>query len=175
MKTASNETAKMKGISPLIATVLLIGITVLMAVVIGPWAIKLATTASEGATTSANQDMICRQTAYAFDSDYGNSGIAWNFSGTNGTVNVKITNTGSWNLYNFSLELVMETPTGTKLIIYPEVNVTAETQRTAANPLKPGYDWILDADVSNINDTWSLTKVKVVNDVCPRVSPSAEV
>jgi flagellin-like protein len=164
----------MKGISPMIATVMLIGITILMAMVIGPWAMKLATDASNAATNSANQDMICRQTAYAFDSDYGNSGVSWDFNGTNGTVNVKIVNTGSQNLYNFSLELTMETLTGTRLVTYPDVNVTSETQKTASNPLKPGYDWILEADVENVNDTWSLSGIKVINDVCPRVSPSAE-
>ena len=68
----------------------------------------------------------------------------------------------------------MQTPEGTKLIIYPEVNVTAETQRTKTNPLKPGYDWILEADVANINDTWSLIEVKVINEVCPKISPSVE-
>jgi flagellin-like protein len=175
MKAAEDETAKMKGISPIIASVLLIGITVLMAVVIGPWAIRIATDAAQSAAKDANQDMICRATAYGLDSDYGSSGVSWNFSGTNGSVSVKIINTGSRNLYNFSLELTMQSPSGTRLIIYPEVNITYETQRTAANPLKPGYDWILDADVSSINDTWSLMRVKVINDVCPRVSPSAEI
>ncbi len=164
----------MKGVSPLISTVLLIAIVILMAAVIGPWALKIATRASDSAGTNVEQDLICRQTAYVFDSDYGNSGVAWNFNGTNGTVSAKIINTGSQNLYNFSFELLMQTPEGTKLIIYPEVNVTAETQRTKTNPLKPGYDWILEADVANINDTWSLIEVKVINEVCPKISPSVE-
>ncbi len=164
----------MKGISPIISSVLLIAIILLMAAVIGPWAIKLATEASEGAKQDVEQDLICRQTGYVFDSDYGNSGVTWNFNETNGTVSAKITNTGSQNLYNFSFELTMQTPTGLKLVISPDVNITSETQRTKANPLKPGYDWILDADVVNINDTWPLIEMKVINDVCPRVSPSVE-
>ena len=173
--TGMTDAMERKGASQIISTIMLIAIVVLMAAVVGPWAMKLATESSEGATTGANQDIICRQTAYGFDSDYGSSGAVWNFSGTNGTISVKIINTGSQNLYDFSLELTMSTPTGTRLIIYPEVNITSETQRTKANPLKPGYDWILDADVASINDTWSLAKLKVINDVCPRVSPSAEV
>jgi len=166
---------KMKGISPLISTVLLIGVTITMAVIIGPWAIKLATDTSQGATNSANQDMTCRQTAYFFDSDYGNSGVSWYFNGTNGTVSVKIINTGSQNLYNFSMELTMLAAAETKILIYPSVNITSDTQRTFSNPLKPGYDWLINAEVAGINDTWSLTKVKVINEVCPRVSPSAEI
>jgi FlaG/FlaF family flagellin (archaellin) len=82
----------------MISTVLLIGIVILMAAVIGPWALKLATQVSEEARQDAEMDLICRQTAYIFDSDYGNSGVAWNFSGTNGTVSAKIINTGSKNL-----------------------------------------------------------------------------
>ncbi len=164
----------MAGVSPLVSTVLLIGITLLMAVIVGPWAVRLATDASRSASDSANQDMLCRQTAYAFDSDYGNSGISWDFNGTNGTVSAKIINTGSQNLYNFSLEITMRTPEGaTRLVVHPGVNVTSETQRSASSPLKPGYEWIIEADVAGINDTWSLTEVKVINEVCPRVSPSA--
>lgn len=164
-----------KGISPLIASVMMIAIVVLMAAVIGPWAMKIATDTSSGTEDSVNQDLICRQTSYAFDSDYGSSGVAWNFNGTNGTVSAKISNTGSQNLYNFSIELVLQTPAGVKLVIYPEVNITSDTRRTKANPLRPGYDWILDAEVININDTWSLTEVKVINDVCPRNSISIEI
>ena len=73
----------MRGISPLISSVLLIAIILLMAAVIGPWAIRIATEAAGGATTDVNQDLICRQTGYSFDSDYGNSGVAWNFNQTN--------------------------------------------------------------------------------------------
>jgi FlaG/FlaF family flagellin (archaellin) len=164
-----------KGVSPMISTILLIGIVVLMAAVIGPWTLNLALQASQNAGNEANQEMICRATSYAFDTDYGSSGVAWSFSETNGTLSVKIINTGTQNLYNFSLELTMQTPTDTKIIVYPEINVTEDSQRTKANPLKPGYDWILDSDVAGINSTWLLTKVKVINDVCPRVSPSVDI
>ena len=164
-----------KGISPMISTILLICIVVLMAAIVGPWMMKLASDASQSASNDANQEMICRGTAYAFDSDYGSSGVSWNFTGTNGTISAKIINTGTQNLYNFSFELTMRTTADVKLIIYPDVNITTETQMVKANPLKPGYDWILDADITNINSTWSLTKVKIINDVCPKVSPSVEV
>lgn len=165
----------MKGISPLISSVLLIAIVILMAAVIGPWAMKIASDASTSASTDVNMDLICRQTAYSFDSDYGNSGVDWLFNQTNGTISARIINTGSQNLYNFSFELTLQTPTGMKLIIYPEINITDETQRTKVTPLKPGYDWILEADITNINDTWSLTEVKIINEVCPRISPSVEI
>lgn len=169
------RSADLKGMSPLISTVLLVGIVVLMAAVVGPWAMDIATDVSSNAGSNVNRDLVCRNTAYYFDTDYGNSGVAWSFNGTNGTVSSKIINTGSQNLYNFSVELTMQTDEGTKLIIYPDINVTEETQRTSSNPLKPGYEWIIEAEVANVNDTWSLREVKVINEVCPSVSPTAEI
>ncbi|MCK5020455.1 MAG: type IV pilin [Candidatus Peribacteraceae bacterium] len=164
----------MKGISPIISSVMLIAIVILMAAVIGPWAMKIATDTADRTTDDVNRDLICRNTAYSFDSDYGSSGVDWLFNGTNGTISAKISNTGAQNLYNFSFELILQTPTGVKLVIYPEVNITDDTQRTKVNPLKPGYDWILEAEVDNINDTWSLTALKIINDVCPKISPTVE-
>jgi FlaG/FlaF family flagellin (archaellin) len=165
---------RLKGISEMISIIILIGVVVVMAVVVGPWAMKLASKTAEGTEENVNQELICRGVAYAFDTDYGVSGVLWNFTDTKGTISAKIINTGTQNLYNFSFELTMQTETGIRMIIYPEVNVTAETQRTKNNPLKPGYEWILEADVENINSTWSLLKVKVINDVCPKISPYVE-
>ncbi|NIP40946.1 MAG: hypothetical protein GTN39_05520 [Candidatus Aenigmarchaeota archaeon] len=163
-----------KGISPMIAAVILILIVIAMGAVVGPWVLNLASEAAGGAGGTAQQQLICQKTAYDFDSDYGNSGVDWNFTGTNGTVTAKIMNTGSQNLYNFSFELTMQTSLGEKLIVYPEINVTEETQRSATNPVKPGSSHILNGEIVNINDTWSLLKVKVLNVVCPKVSPTAE-
>lgn len=165
----------MKGISPMISAVILILIVIAMGAVVGPWVLNLATEVSGGAGETAQQQLICQQTAYDFDSDYGKGGVDWNFTGTTGTITAKIINTGSQNLYNFSFELTFQTPSGEKLIIYPEVNVTDDTQRTITNPLKPGNSHMLMGEIANINDTWSLFKVKVLNIVCPRVSPVVEI
>jgi len=164
----------MKGVSPLISTVLLVGIIVLMATIVGPWMVNIATQTSQSSGQDVEQDMICRRTSYDFDGDYGNSGITWTANQTNGTVTAKIINTGTQNLYNFSIQLTMQTPDGIRLIQYPNVNITLETRKTAGNPVKPGEEWILEADVTEVNDTWSLMEVKVINDVCPRISPSID-
>ncbi len=158
----------------MISAVILILIVIAMAAVVGPWALDLASEAATGAGGTAEQHLICQQTAYDFDSDYGINGVDWNFTGTNGTITAKIINTGSQNLYNFSFELTMQTPEGEKLIVYPEVNVTSDTQKTKANPLKPGSSHILHGEIEGINETWSLIKVKIINAVCPRVSPTLE-
>lgn len=164
----------MKGVSPIMSAVILILIVITMGAVVGPWILNLASEAAGGAGETAEQQLICQKTSYDFDSNYGTSGTAWNFTGTNGTIMSKIINTGSQNLYNFSFELVMQTPLGERLIVYPEINVTIETQKTKTDPLKPGNSHIIYGVIVNINDTWSLTKVKIINAVCPRVSPAVE-
>lgn len=158
----------------MISAVILILIVIAMAAIVGPWVLNIATETAGGAGQTTEQQIICQRTAYDFDTDYGINGVDWNFTGTNGTITTKIINTGTQNLYNFSFELTMQTPLGERLIVYPEINVTLETQRTKTNPLKPGNSHILDGEISNINDTWSLTGVKIINIVCPRVSPTAE-
>jgi FlaG/FlaF family flagellin (archaellin) len=164
----------MKGVSPFISAVILILIVISMGAVIGPWIMRMASELAEGTGETAQQQLICRETAYDFESDYGVNGVYWDFNGTNGTITAKITNTGSQNLYNFSFELTLQTPSGKRLVVYPEVNVTDETQKTRANPLKPGSSLMLEGEIVNINDTWSLVGVKVLNVVCPRASPSIE-
>ncbi|MEM5871377.1 MAG: hypothetical protein QW051_00725 [Candidatus Aenigmatarchaeota archaeon] len=165
---------KVKGISEMVAAVLIIGITISLALVLGPWMVKLATKTSENVETEVNQEFLCRGVAYGFDTNYGVSGVAWNFSDTPGEISTKIINTGTQNLYNFSLELTFRTDSGLKIITYPDVIISDESQKTKINPLKPGYSCILEAEVNNIESEWTLIKVKVINDLCPRNSPSIE-
>ncbi len=166
----------MRGVSPLISTVLLILIVLLLATTIGPWMLDLAKKTSTGINRDINQDLVCRQTSYDFDSDYGNSGVSWDFSSTNKTVSAKIVNTGMQNLYNFSFQLVFQTVEGSERILsYPYVNITQDTQKTASNPLKPGEEWVLEADVTGIGNNWTLSKVRVINAVCPKISISLNV
>jgi FlaG/FlaF family flagellin (archaellin) len=162
----------MKGVSPLMSAVLLILIIMGVASVVGPWMLDLATKASEMERDRLESELICKQTGYDFDSDYGTSGVDWNFTGIGGSVTAKIVNTKTQNLYNFTFELTFQTSAGERIVTYPDVNITQESQKTKANPLKPGRSCILDANVTNINSTWTLKKVRIINDVCPSVSPS---
>jgi len=164
----------MKGVSPMISAVILILIVIAMSAVVGPWIIEMAKNAAEGSGEDAEQQLICQKTAYDFDTDYGISGVDWNFTGTNGTISSKIVNTGSQNIYNLSFELTLQTPYGEIIVSPPDVTVTSETQKTKTNPLKPGSSHIVYGDIININDTWSITEVKILNVVCPKVSPTAE-
>jgi flagellin-like protein len=163
----------MKGISPIISSVILIMIILMLAAFVGPWMISLTQNVAEEEGNRIDLELICRQTSYDFDSSYGNSGFTWNFTNTTGVMSTKITNTGSRNIYNFTFEVIFDTDSGKTIRTEPDINVTAPTQKTKGNPVKPGQSWILDADLANINETWSLSEVKILNAVCPQNSPVA--
>ncbi len=165
----------MKGVSPLISGVLLILIVIGVSAVVGPWIIQLSQESSEQSGSQVSQTLICQQTAYTFDSTYQNSGAYWNISGTNGTISAKIINTKIQNLYNFTYELTFSTPSGERIVTEPDINVTGASQRTKSNPLKPGQSLILEGDMTNVNETWSLIRIKVLNAVCPGASPYMDV
>lgn len=153
---------KMLGISPIISTVLLIVVVFSVAAVFSPWIINLVMDTSNQTGTSTTTGIKCREAAYDFDTSYGVYGASWSFSTENNTLGVKIKNTGTITLHNFSFELIIN-----DTIIeyfYP----TQATQRTSNNPLKPGHTAFINASLTkDVNDT--LTSVKVLNVVCPDV------
>ena len=165
----------MKGMSEMIAAVVIILIGLGMAAIVGPWALNLATESSSDSGQAMNQNIICQQTGYTFDSDYGVSGVDWNITGTIGTMTVKITNTKIQNLYNFTIEATFLTSGGQKILTEPDITIIPIAQKTVTNPLKPGQSTILDADIMNANDTWTLMRVKVLNAVCPSISPFVDI
>jgi hypothetical protein len=166
----------MKGVSQMISTVLIMLISVAAAVLLGPWVIDLATQSSTQSGTGVTNMLTCQQSGYTFDSSYGSYGAEWNITGNNGTITAKITNTKMQNLYNFTFEITFMTPSGTERIVtYPDVRITTLTQKTVQNPLKAGQSVILEADVYNVNDTWTIQRIKLLNDVCPLVSPYIDV
>ena len=166
----------MKGLSPLVSAVLLIMVTFSLAVIIIPWMIDMALTTTNETGSVIEQKVFCNKLAYDFDSEYGDNGIIYNFTGANGTIKFKLINTGLVNVYDFDAELTFKKEDGSEVIkVYPDVMITAETQRGKTNPLRPGREWIFEFDVFNINANWSLEKVKVLNGVCPSITASLEI
>jgi len=163
---------RMKGVSPIISTVLMILVAVAIAAFVGPWSINLATTTANTSSTNALEQMDCQNTYYDFATDYGNhNGV--NITSSGGAIvelKAKIENTGTKNVYGFSFQLSNSTD------IY-RCDVTSATQRTSSDPLRPGEEGIIEASLtgtcSGLNDT--ITKVKVLNSVCSRNSPSLEI
>jgi len=152
-----------KGISPLMATVMLVLIAVTLATIIGPWMYELVRDRMNQTDDDSQMEIRCETTAYDFNPSYANSGINW--SATDPSLRVMITNTGQQKLYNFSFELTLNSSTAISYF-----NVTAATQRTKEYPLNPGESALLEADSLSSIAGSSLTTVKVLNRlVCPKV------
>lgn len=151
---------KMKAISPLISAVMVIVIALALAAFIAPWAFEIARQQTNQTGGYTEQQTICRNTAYDFDTNYGTNGVNWTSTGTNDNLTAKIINTGYQNLYDFSFELVINDT----IILRP--NITDVTQKTSTNPLEPGQSAFLDT-ITNISGT--LNEVKILNIVCPAV------
>ncbi|MBU0530449.1 MAG: hypothetical protein KKC05_02145 [Nanoarchaeota archaeon] len=151
-----------KGVSPIMASVMLILIATTIAAIVGPWMIDLARTTSNQTSSDTDMQLRCKNTAYDFDTSYEDNGVNW--SASSNELKVKITNTGTMNLYNFTFEVTVNSS------IIRHYNSTTATQKTMEVPLKPGQSVILQADnTTNIVGS-TLNSVKILNDiVCTRV------
>jgi len=162
---------KLAGISPIISAVILIAITFAIATLVSPWMFNLAKDISNQTQTQTQAEIKCNNAAYGFDTSYGTYGVRWDFSPINtenNTLGVKIKNTGTVSLYNFSFELTINDT------IIEYFYAKASTQRTSVNPLKPGQTAFINASFTkDVNDT--LTSIKVLNAVCPNVYASQNV
>jgi len=151
---------KMKGISPMISSVILILIVISLATIISPWVFDLVMNTTTTIGDDTISDIQCQDAAYDFVTSYGTYGVDWNFTDQAHNLNVSIKNTGTITLYNFTIEITHNT---TIISVY---NVTSATQKTKANPLKPSQTYIIAADISeDLNGT--LNSVTVLNGVCP--------
>lgn len=152
------------GISPIISVVILIALIFTIAAVVGPWMYELTTRTTNETGSDVERELLCRNTAYDFYTDYGTHGVSWN----NTQLKVRIVNTGSVNLYDFSFEVIVNSS------IIRNFNVTSATQRTQANQLRPSQTAILEAeDAENISGS-IINEVKILNAVCPSVYVSQE-
>ncbi len=149
-----------KGISPIIASVILILITVSVASMISPWIYDLITNTTANIGDDVDTDIQCQNAGFDFVTSYGTYGVDWNFTDQGSNLNVSIRNTGSITLYDFSFEIVHNATNITHW------EVTTATQKTSANALRPGESAILVASIrDDINGT--LNEVTIMNAVCP--------
>ncbi len=151
-----------KGVSPIIGFVIVIALVFVIAALISPWAFNIAMNATNQTGTTVMNKIICQNSGYDFDTNYGTNGVNWNFTGSDDWLKSKVVNTGTVNLYDFSFEIEINST----IIKYYNVNST--TQKTKASPLKPGQSVILHAALTDdINGT--LTKIKILNEACPSI------
>jgi len=108
----------MKGISPLVATILLIALTVAVAGMVGTWLFGFARTSSQTVQEKANIEIIC-----------GNGGISFSeVCYSNNHLSGFITNTGTITLGNITLTILYTNATIQRYYLYYTAgNVFAET------------------------------------------------
>jgi FlaG/FlaF family flagellin (archaellin) len=156
---------KFIAVSPIVSMVIVVVTVFIIAGLVVPWYYNVTRDIANRTGTTATRDIECQSAAYDFDTSYGNFGVNWSFTGSDDTLSVKIVNTGTINLYNFSIQAGVNTGTTLEM---KQFDVNATTQRLSANPLKPGQSEVLDAVITeDINGT--LTEVRVLNEVCSNV------
>ena len=153
----------MKAVSPIISAVLVVAIIFGIAAMTTPWMFGVTEEMTNKTQESQQLQLICQNTAYDFDSNYGTYGANWNLTTTDDTLDVKIINTGSVNVYNFSIEIVLNTTTELEI---EHISINESYQKTGANPLRPGQSAILKANITK-DLTGTMQEVKVLNTVCP--------
>jgi flagellin-like protein len=157
----------MKGISPIISTIILIVIVFAIAAIIVPWGLELARNTTTTTSNVTQTQLLCQGAALTWDTSYGRSGLIWNFSGSSDSLSAKIVNSGTVSLFGFSFELQVNK---TIYRFYP----TADSQIWSYNPLRPGQSAILIANISQ-NLENALENVKILNSQCPEISIAQEV
>ncbi len=91
-----------KAISPLIATVLLIAFAMAVATIVFGWGTGFVNTISNPVSDKGPKTVQC---TFA-NLDVKKTDVVYNFSGVTSTVNVSVYNSGSEDLYNFSLGII---------------------------------------------------------------------
>jgi len=147
----------MKAVSVLLSAIIVIGIIVVIAGLVGYWALNFAGRQVNNTGGNVDNQITCQSTAYDFDSSYGNSGMDWDFSGASDWLKAKIMNTGQINLHSFSFQIYIQ---GTGYKFFP-----AKNNITPDNPLKPEESTVIEANITE-NLSGQLTEIRVLNGVC---------
>lgn len=155
----------MKGVSPLIATTMIVVLVFVLGALVGPWMYDLARSVTSKTENETTKNIECNYAAYDFNSDYETNGVNWT-SALN-SLYAEIENTGTQNLYDFSFEAKMN---GTLINHYEP---TTATDRTETAPLKPGQSIILNASITVNLDNTTVNSVKIINSICPDIAPEA--
>jgi hypothetical protein len=165
LSVANHKAKGAKGVDPLISTILVIAIIVVIAGLLGPWAMNLGRRSVNNTGSGVNSQITCQSTSYDFDSSYGNGGVDWDFSGSSDWLRARIINTGTVNLYGFSFQLYIE---GTGYKFFPTKN-----QISPDRPLKPGESAVIEADITE-DLAGQMTETRVTNGVCTSFSIAQE-
>lgn len=152
----------MKGISPLISTVILVAVTLSVASIVANFIANTSQRVADDAASDIAAGIRCKNAAMDFDTEFGSLGIDWSLGPTD-KMDVKIINTGEANLYGFSVEAWIDS--GTESV--KNFNMQEAYKRDRNNPLKPGQSAILKANITE-GLSGNLKSLKVLNAACPQ-------
>ncbi|MBI3413204.1 MAG: hypothetical protein HY051_03935 [Candidatus Aenigmarchaeota archaeon] len=147
---AKNSTKK--GVSPLIATVLLVASTITLAIVVVPWAINFAQNQITVITNQGEEKVNCIEAGLNFQA----ADIGYNTLTNPSAVNVTISNTGLVGLYDFRFQFKLgDTYSG----LY-----SPTTQYNSSSKVSPQQKVTLNASIPQLSGT--LKAVRVISNYC---------
>ncbi len=147
----------MKGISPIIAVVILIGFTLTIGVLVSSWITQLSTQQTTESETTLSE---CKGLMYSF------SKLDVTYTTSDHILTIKVTNIGTKDIYGFSVEVANST------YIAGDVPIVQNVLET--DPLRPQGSAYIKADLTNYLEMGKLEYVKVLNSVCPTYSFKVE-
>ena len=148
-----------RGITPLIAGIILIGIVVATGAMLSGWITQMVSRTSGGVS-------VCSlETSYTIDrADYS--------IGT-GILSIRITNTGETKLYGFGAKLINSTETLEFTPSSPEISSSPVI--SIDSKLEKGRSFYLNIDLSGYPGMGiSIQRITVVNEECPDTSAATE-
>lgn len=145
-------TTTLKGVSPLISTVILVAITVTLAVVVVPWAIDFAQTQINTITTQGEEKVNCIEAGLNFQA----SDVGYDALTNPSKINVTLTNTGLVGLYDFRFQFKLgDTYSG----LY-----SPTTQYNASLKVSPQQKVTLNASIPQLSGT--LKSIRLISNYC---------
>lgn len=142
----------LKGVSPLIATVLLVAATVTLAIVVVPWSIDFAQTQMATVTNQGEEKVNCIEAGLNFKA----ADVGYNSLTNPSMINVTISNSGLVGLYDFRLQFKLgDTYSG----LY-----SPTTQYNSSSKVSPQQKVTLNASIPQLSGT--LKTVRVISNYC---------
>jgi flagellin-like protein len=153
-----------KGVSPVIATILLIAVAISVGIMVTTWITHWVV------TQTSSESIAC-----AINTNYVIDAAEFNKSTTlNSTLLLKVTNRGSQGLYGFGVILDNGT---TILMLNSSSSLVGQGGINSGNKLRREQPIYLTVNLTNTTAGYTnlgctLSEVKVTNDACPAVSAS---
>jgi flagellin-like protein len=142
-----------KGISPIVAAIILIGVTIVIGIMISTWVSQWLFTNIENVPSTCPTSTL-----------YELSSVKYNK--TTQILTLKLTNKATQTLYNFTIEA-----TDSSSSIYRNTSVATNPSVTSTSPLTQEQSVFLTANMTTTN---SLSSVKVINGACIGFSRTTE-